>query len=189
MRGDKDELQEHLQEVLSKLVSQLEASREAAEEREKRDRLAQSQLEYWKARYDFAKHFMTLSLAAVAAFGALLGSDFIDPTVWDPRPWVLGGAVYIPLERNFVIGGTFLCFIYAAIFAGSVAGRTRANIRRLGKMVTSAELAAYEEKERKGTSLTNIMEFVFTLLFSLGLIGLFAVVLGTLWGLEALTLP
>jgi hypothetical protein len=188
LHGDKDELQEPLQEVLSKLVSQLEASREAAEEREKRDRLAQSQLEYWKARYDLAKHFMTLSLAAVAAFGALLGSAFIDPTVWDPSPWVLG-AVYIPLERNFVIGGTFLCFIYAAIFAGSVAGRTRANIRRLGKMVTSAELAAYEEKERKGTSLTNVMEFVFTLLFFFGLIGLFAVVSGTLWGVEALPRP
>lgn len=188
MHEDKDELQESLQEVLSNLVSQLEASREAAEEREKRDRLAQSQLEYWKARYDFAKHFMTISLAAVAAFGALLGSAFIDPTVWDPNPWVLG-TVYIPLERNFVIGGTFLCFIYAAIFAGSTAGRTRANIRRLGKMVTSAELAAYEENERKGTRLTNVMEFVFTLLFFLGLIGLFAVVSGTLWGVGALPRP
>jgi hypothetical protein len=39
---------------------------------EAQDRKAQSELEYWKAQYDFHKHLMTLGLAAAAGFVAVL---------------------------------------------------------------------------------------------------------------------
>src|SRR5215211_4064795 len=49
-----------LQELLPKIVNQLEEYREAAGTREKRDRLAQSYLEFWKATSNFYRHLMTL---------------------------------------------------------------------------------------------------------------------------------
>ena len=53
--------------------SQLSQSQEEAFAKERRDRVAQSGMEYWKAHYDFYKHFMTISLASIAAYGAVLG--------------------------------------------------------------------------------------------------------------------
>jgi|SRR5215216_753720 len=40
------------------------------------EQLRKSRVEYWKASYDFQKHMMTVSLAAIAGFGALLGGAF-----------------------------------------------------------------------------------------------------------------
>jgi hypothetical protein len=39
-------------------------------------RLLQSGTDYWKVQFEYYKHLMTINLAAVAAFGALLGGFY-----------------------------------------------------------------------------------------------------------------
>jgi hypothetical protein len=60
----------------------LTRAREVSAEKEKRQRLVQSGTEYWKAQFEFHKNLMTLCLATIAAFGALLSGVFTDPTTW-----------------------------------------------------------------------------------------------------------
>ena len=93
-----------LKALLPMLVPQLEESRKASEEKEKRDRLTQILLEYWKAQYDFAKHLMTIGLAGMVTFGALLAG------VYHPQD-------AMPLTYYFWIAIIFLLFLLTVIVA------------------------------------------------------------------------
>lgn len=66
------------QEVAQQRLQQTTGSGDDSEAKDKRNRLVQSGLEYWKAQYDSAKHFMTISLASTVAAGAIAGGVFIE---------------------------------------------------------------------------------------------------------------
>jgi hypothetical protein len=93
--------------------SQLSQSQETAFAKERRDRVAQSGMEYWKAQYDFYKHFMTISLASIAAYGAVLGG-----LIMGPLEKSVTGDLYSTLLYGLFLW-TFLWLATAAIWAVS----------------------------------------------------------------------
>jgi hypothetical protein len=73
-----------------------------ADTKEQRDRIHQSSTEYLNAHYDFCKHFTTISLASVAAVGAVAGGAFKNAIA----EWPLVSGVLVLLS---LIG-----FVYSA---------------------------------------------------------------------------
>jgi hypothetical protein len=91
---------------------------------ETQERVFQSDLEFWKIQYDFFKHLMTLAIALIAGFGAMLGGVFEDQVVLES----LG---------SFAWSVPAFCFILLIISATSsgIAARESANvIQELGQI-------------------------------------------------------
>jgi hypothetical protein len=76
------------------------------ESKSRTDRIFQSTIEWWKTVYDFYKHLITIALASIAAFGALLGGAF--------RHAFGLNAGSMP---RFLVIGTFIAFALTAIMA------------------------------------------------------------------------
>jgi excisionase family DNA binding protein len=163
-----------LQELLPKIVNQLEEYRESAGTKDKRDRLAQSYLEFWKATYNLYRHIMTLSLAAIAALGAMLGSAFSDPTAW--TGWTMFGISFVP--RNVAMVCTFAGFLVAAV--GSFACSTSAArvMKRIGEVPTAEELTEFQNEHDRRTSRISIEALISFLFFGIGIVGLEVFILG-----------
>jgi hypothetical protein len=153
-----EEAEAALQELLPSLVSlvgELETSREADAEKEKRESLRQGAIEYWKSFHDFYKHLTTLSLAAIAAFGALLGGVFAD------KPWRVDSLeptviAWMVASRENLIFATLLSFGIPAL-AGMMAMRfARRCLYDIGKQQTVDELTNYQfEHTRFGSPATT----------------------------------
>jgi hypothetical protein len=105
-------------------------------------RAVQSELEYWKAQYDFQKHLMTTGLAAAGAFAAILVGYLRG---LEPGSWAI--AVFVSEETRFELGAVdsaaniaipmvFGAFLLSAILAQFAAGSARARVRDTGKIQT-----------------------------------------------------
>jgi hypothetical protein len=152
---DSREAELALQELLPSLVRELETTREEAAEKEKRDNLRQGAIEYWKSYYDFFKHLATISLAAIAGFGALLGGAFSDAT-WEG--YVLFGFLpLIYLSRSAIMLWTFAGFFLAAIAGFGAMTVARSHLYHVGTLETGDEL---DEHHNKSTMLRSRAGFI-----------------------------
>jgi uncharacterized YccA/Bax inhibitor family protein len=135
-------------------------------DKEQADRLRQGSVEFWKIEYDFFKHMMTFSLAAIAAFGAMLGSVFSDPYVW-VQDWLVGA---LSLSRNAVIVLTFSSFIISAV--SSTLGMMHAAIcvYQLGTLESVKEIEAFHQAQRKWSSKRVLQGLMIILSFGFGLL-------------------
>ena len=127
-----------LNDILQELVrisKQLEAPREEATAKEQIDRIVQSGIEFWKATYDSYKNFTTLSVASVAAFGALFAGDFFSKTT----P-VLG------VEYRILILSGFIGFLCSTIFAFAAGVVSKDNIYKMWTVEDAAELDLLRNK-------------------------------------------
>jgi hypothetical protein len=103
-------------------------------------RLFQSGTEYWKAHYDFNKHLMTIDIALLAAFGALLGGIFRSPHPFDD--------IVSKVFSLIVFSGLFLSTVYAT-FATMAC---RANIQEMLFVKGLSDLEHLEDRYRKRSS-------------------------------------
>jgi hypothetical protein len=118
------------------------------------ERAVQSELEYWKAQYDFQKHLMTTGLAAAGAFVAIL-VGYLRGT--EPGPWAI--AVFVSGETGFdleaagsaakgAIAVVFVAFLLSAILAQFAAGSARARVRDIGYIRTITDVAGKYASQR-----------------------------------------
>ena len=114
--------------------------------REEADRLRHSALEYQKTDYDFYKHLMTLALAAIAAFVAILGGGSLDSSHW--RGDFTLTLWWLSLSRSQLISITFISLFLAAFGACTEARIARDNIYRLGRLETPEEITKFQEESR-----------------------------------------
>lgn len=154
-------------DLLTNLVNQLGEAQQGAQAKEERDRLRQSGIEFWKATSDLFKHIMTLSLAALAAFGALLGGVFSDPGTWDG--YLFEDMLFMP--RNLIIPVTFLSFLLAALGSAFVISRSRYTIWHMGEIETAEGLSEFQHREIRLFSRYSREVFLAILPFGLGILG------------------
>jgi len=73
-------------------------------------------LEFLKTEYDFNKNLMTLNVAAIAFFGAVLGGLFQQLDTWP----VKGDSG--PISRGIISIVIFSCFVISIVLASRAAG-------------------------------------------------------------------
>ncbi len=92
--------------------------------------------EFWKAQLDFFKHLMTVNLAALAVFGALLGGFFYNSDLKSP--------VNVGL-----ILGTLLAFLISLILSAMAAHDARGNILRMLRVEAQSDLDTMRDRRRR----------------------------------------
>jgi hypothetical protein len=134
---------EDLERVLTDLVRVTEESREAAVEKEKKDRLVQTSMEYWKVQYDIHKHLIIIGVASIAGVTALLGGVFGggSPTYFG-MPADEGAAAWVRRVEIVVI---FLGFLVSVLEASVALLTAASNIRRIKDVETDEDLAQLEQ--------------------------------------------
>jgi hypothetical protein len=66
---------------MAALVALLTEDNDVVENQENQQLVYQSTLEFWKATFEYFKHFSAISLASIAAFAGLLAGAFDSPPV------------------------------------------------------------------------------------------------------------
>jgi hypothetical protein len=131
-RSEIETLRTEIELLKNQITQQSASSSEDSVAKDKRDRLVQSGFEYWKAQHDFFKHFMTISLASIATFGAVAAGLFGE--VWKPNvieSYQRFGLVIISVD-------VVIAFAVAAIMSASGMTAIRNNIWSM-KDVTNKE--------------------------------------------------
>ncbi len=155
-----ERLRQEIEGLKAELASSQKATDNKEEEKERRDRLLQTGMEYWKAQQDFYKQLVTINLVAVAGFGAMLGGIFNDPDAWLLPLW----------SRPFFIIAVFACYILSATEASDASMDARINIRTMQRVETQEqfdEVMARFGGWIKPSSLSVILFLAGTTLFSL----------------------
>ena len=112
----------------------------------------QSQLEYWKAQYDFQKHLMSTGLAGVVGFAALLVGvlESNEPGVWPIAEFLFGKAgLSFGVSEQIAVGMIALAFgsfVSSVVTANRTAGAARSVIGDIGKIRQVADIPGYSGK-------------------------------------------
>jgi hypothetical protein len=125
-------------------------------------------VEYCKTVYDYYKHLMTVSLAAIAPFGAMLGGVFSNSAAWPD------GAL---VSRTTFVVLVFACFLQTALAAAQAMAKAERNILRIGELETAEELTEFAAS---GEPIFDNLRIVIIIPFGLGVIGLMLFVLMSL---------
>ena len=100
------------------------------------DQSSQRYLEYLKTEYDLLKHLMTLSVATLAAMGALVGGFFPDPGEWYPGTFAF-------------LGSSAMFLSFAAYTAGEQAWTAKDKILSGQEPKSAEEVSQFLEKKRR----------------------------------------
>jgi hypothetical protein len=173
--------QEAIQELARTIVREAGIARDPERERavQELQRTRDGIMEALKLEHGWFQNLGTICLAAIAAFGAMLGGFFSDASQWDSTYQLVKQypLVTLSVDRASVISLTFTLFIMAALASGIGTGRVRIDIREVAKADTMEELESSQTLMRRLISIRAIERLLGILFFGAGLIS-FIVFLG-----------
>jgi hypothetical protein len=120
---------EVIQQLLGEILAALREAREGSEAKANLHFERERRLEFWKIQYDYFKHLMTLALASIAGFGAMLGGVFSG---------VVGNQDSPILE--ILIYGIFGCFVGVLLVSFEAMRGYRKRLNLLRKVVTEEDI-------------------------------------------------
>jgi hypothetical protein len=154
-------------------MHELEAVREAANsvrrDAEEKDKLARQRegiIEALKLEHNWHQHLGTISIAAIAAFGAILGGAFPNPQHWDST-WEI---IQLPVNRAVLISLIFIAFLAGAVGAGVGALSVRNAIEHISRAETTNDIDRRRAQLRGLRSTLQWMRALGTLFFGVGLV-------------------
>jgi hypothetical protein len=163
-----------LQAQLSSAVKEAIATTQAeATQKEKLTRAREGALEALKLEHNSAQNLGILSLAAIGAFGAILGA-FSDPKAWDDSLTLINDSFLtfttIPISRPIMITITFGAFLLSAIAARALELRIRYEVRQAAKAEEVTEIETLQNTMRSPRYIGTWERVLLAIAFGVGAI-------------------